>query len=67
MSYTTNSSWTHAICDACWRRRNPDRHPVRAVLGAEELRCCFCGDWTETGIFVRHAPEELRCRGHHDR
>lgn len=60
-------SWTHAICDNCWNEQNPDTVPVRlrAEYMTEEV-CCFCGTKTRNGIFIRHDPGSLRCKGVHN-
>ena len=51
--------WTHMICAACW---NATRE-TEAVEGAssEAEQCCFCGEMTTSGIWVRHDPAELSC------
>ena len=53
--------WTHSICDECWHRRDPERVPVRLTEPIVEL-CCFCGELTVSGIYVRHDPQELDCQ-----
>ena len=60
------SNWTHACCNLCWLAREGERIPVR-VRESEET-CCFCGDVTESGIFVREDPNSVRqhCPGHDD-
>lgn len=58
------SVWTHAICLVCWRLQHPDSEPViSSSLGPEV--CCFCGQLTAAGIYVRHDPAETKCRGEH--
>ena len=49
--------WRHAICDACWWKREPDREPVR-VLDCREL-CCFCGHRETDGIYVMEDPKKV--------
>lgn len=59
------SKWTHAICDNCWSETEQalnGRQPVR-VLNHDVVKCCFCGDDTKGGIFIRYAPEETLCKG----
>ena len=56
------SRWSHAICDNCWVEGNPVEYPVRLVQPVRE-RCCFCGDETESGIYVREDPKTAPCRG----
>jgi hypothetical protein len=58
------SPWTHAICLMCWARRNGDRQPV-VVVDSPSVRCCFCSDPTNAGIWVRSAPVDLLCLGAH--
>jgi len=57
--------WTHSICDNCWKKRDPDREPVRFLLPPEE-RCCFCGRLHKSGVYIRHDPKELKCGGKHE-
>ena len=61
------SDWTHPICMKCWRQKEEGRTPQRYVNDDLE-HCCFCGDVTQDGIYVRHDPTDpnLRCRGEHD-
>ena len=61
------SRWEHSICESCWKARNPDRVPHRVIgdLLCREF-CCFCGDYTNSGIYVRQSPEGLICMGIHD-
>lgn len=53
-------SWTHAICDPCWDERHPYREPVQMIDAPRET-CCFCGEPTTGGIYVRHDPRDLSC------
>jgi hypothetical protein len=59
------SEYTHSICARCWNGYYPERvfEPERDGQGALE-RCCFCGFFHKTGIYVKRAPEsaELACR-----
>jgi len=65
----------HAICAPCWTKQHPELGvPTWAAGGfltrlTERLRvdetCCFCGEVTSAGIYVRHDPYELRCQGNH--
>lgn len=62
------SKWTHYICEKCWRKREGDREPVRCkvelvMLDGQVSHCCFCGDATASGIFVREAPDKVLCKG----
>jgi hypothetical protein len=63
------SGWNHLICDDCWASREGDREPCR-VRGEAEAdgaeappapACCFCGDPTTSGIFVRFDPRAMPC------
>ncbi len=60
-------SWTHSICSKCWSKTHPHVLPV-TVIDGEERTCCFCGDTTSAGIFLRHDPSdsELMCKGEHN-
>lgn len=59
-----SGKWTHAICDECWEKKEPDREPTRLV---EEFRhkepCCYCGKSQKSGIFVRGDPTITPCNG----
>ncbi len=58
------SRWTHASCHPCYEETHPAREAV-IVLPLEEEECCFCGDMTESGIYVRWDPtsSKLQCAG----
>lgn len=51
-------TWTHSICVPCWNKREPDRPPV-TVVEKEQNICCFCGELTDSGIFVREHPSKV--------
>jgi hypothetical protein len=53
------------MCEICWLLLNPN-HPPITVRGGDPEKCCWCGNETESGIFVRYDPTELRCGGHHE-
>ena len=69
------SRWTHAICAPCWNQQHPELGLPASAAGGfltrvrEQYRvdetCCFCGEVTSAGIYVRHYPYELRCQGNH--
>ena len=59
------SKWNHSICEQCFKAREPDRTPIKVDGGEREL-CCFCGSSTTDCIYIRHDPEELRCKGVHE-
>lgn len=52
------SQWTHAQCNLCWDKANPNREPF-VINGAVLEDCCFCGEQTRSGIYVRHDPNTL--------
>lgn len=58
------SAWTHAICSRCFAQIRPARVPS-VVLGSPEEHCCFCGEKTREGIYLRWDPRETRCEGRH--
>jgi len=56
--------WTHAVCRACWRTRNPTKRPVRtSVTPRKREACCGCGGPTTSGIYVSGDPQSFRCSG----
>jgi RNase P subunit RPR2 len=58
------SKWNHSICEDCWQRLHLGRQPV--VLHekyVETQTCCYCGKEHRSGIFVREAPDSVRCVG----
>ena len=58
------SNWTHNICDDCWDKLNPDRLSSRVNEGYTE-HCCWCGKFTNSGIYLRHDPLDVpMCGGH---
>ena len=58
------SPWTHALCEACWRRIRPGQDPVRLINPPEEI-CCCCAKPTLSGIYYRADPAKLTCNGVH--
>jgi len=57
-------AWTHNICTTCWDELHPDEEPARMKKSATQT-CCFCGNRTHDGIFIRHDPVNLKCKGEH--
>lgn len=60
------SKWNHAICDSCWpsfnvRHMNLDE-PYRVIARPDEV-CCYCGEATNSGIYVREDPTLVPCNG----
>lgn len=56
--------WTHRMCDRCWdaMRRAERGEPIR--LWRDTLRpCCYCGEPTDSGIYVRAQPTTVKCQG----
>ena len=60
------SKWTHSICTPCWEFKNPNR-PATKFTDDTLQTCCFCGNGTSDGIYVRESPDLLRCEGIHDK
>lgn len=58
------SPWTHTICEDCWNEKNPERTATKMEAGASE-KCCYCSEYTRSGIYIRDDPNTLRCRGEH--
>ena len=56
--------WSHSICDDCYAMHFPYADPFRFTDPQKET-CCFCGQSTQSGIYVRHDPDTLRCHGEH--
>lgn len=60
------SRWTHRCCKPCWMhvlgRTWP---PPHVVLEDEAGPCCWCGEDTSTGIYLRQDPIKMRCQGAH--
>lgn len=57
------STWTHSICESCWRlRHGVNRMPARSISHTPRA-CCFCELPTNGGIFVREDPDhpDLYC------
>lgn len=65
------SKWNHAICGVCWLSEGPRRAmglrlPAPAPALAQDSAskpCCYCGNETTAGIFVRVAPAAMPCAG----
>lgn len=63
------SAWTHSICDPCWQKMNPERTPVRSIPAMESPtpgRCCYCGEFHNSGIYIRANPADMECNGDHE-
>lgn len=61
-----SGAWTHAQCWYCWEARNGTRTP-HVLMRPEWENCCFCGNATKAGIYVRADPAALdHCQGHDD-
>ncbi len=60
--------WSHSCCIDCWIVRQPGRIPCRVKNGEAEV-CCFCGNSTTDGVFVRENPTSpalQNCGGKHE-
>lgn len=55
-------SWTHHLCEECWRKRAGAREAVR-VVDAPDSPCCQCGAVDASGIYVRADPAFMLCQG----
>lgn len=57
MSAEPRFSWTQPCCAPCWDERNPDR-PAVTLNGPYAVweECVYCGDTTNSGIYVREDP-----------
>lgn len=55
-------NWNQVSCGPCWVRNNPGRgNPARALnadQGPSET-CSWCGEQTNSGIYVRANPNEV--------
>lgn len=56
--------WTHNICIDCWNKQKPNREPLSTTVHNNE-KCCFCGNKTNKGIYIRQDPNDkiLKCGG----
>lgn len=50
--------WTQPQCWRCWNAANPDHEPIRVMPDSSDdaERCCYCGEPTTAGIYVRADP-----------
>lgn len=60
------SEWSHSICDDCWLIKCGEegelRLPVRVKYEhRDEETCCFCGEKTMSGIYIRQDPAKMDC------
>lgn len=57
------AEWTHNMCARCWKRINPGSGPIFQIKieNRDIETCCFCGQATKAGIYVRHDPKEMNC------
>ena len=58
----SNYSWTHAICNACYGKRQAAQGwpnvPHRLVGQIVNEPCCYCDQPTQ-GIYVRQRPADV--------
>ena len=59
------SEWNHPQCDDCWDALHPDRTPIR-IIEPETEKCCWCGQYTTSGIYVRDNPKGPLRHSPHD-
>lgn len=60
------SRWTHPICETCYDKKYPGAVPFGLTIEYREVeQCCFCLGLTFAGIYVRHDPDEIMCKGEH--
>uniref|UniRef100_A0A6H1ZC26 Uncharacterized protein n=1 Tax=viral metagenome TaxID=1070528 RepID=A0A6H1ZC26_9ZZZZ len=52
-------TWTHAICEGCWIIKCMYKEPVKLINRVAET-CCFCGDSTVSGIYIREDPAKVK-------
>lgn len=52
------SEWSHPICMACWFDQRGNDVPYRVASSIKEI-CCWCGNNTFTGVYVRADPDDL--------
>lgn len=52
-------SWTQPICISCWVIKNPGRRASRLIDSDSEI-CAYCGFITESGIYVRDDPANVK-------
>lgn len=58
------STWAaHLVCDKCWSDLHPEGRTPGRLKGAERLPCCACGEWTESGIYIRAESATMLCKG----
>lgn len=50
--------WTQPICVKCWNWRNPQRK-AQPTANGELAICCYCGDATRSGIYIRVDPRTV--------
>lgn len=58
------SQWTHPQCEVCWDKQRGSRTPTRLV-DREVERCCWCGQETRSGIYVREDANSLPLHQEH--
>lgn len=57
-----SEKWDHVICSDCYAERHPGRTAHRTAGGVDLGECCFCGEETDEGIFVRADPAITNCQ-----
>jgi hypothetical protein len=68
--------WTHAICEVCWIEQNATWDEEGRLTGIgrplrfkepEIERCCFCGNPTIFGVYIRFDPQGVTYCEHRER
>lgn len=58
----TINKWTHSICQKCWDERRPEQPPAKLIKPLRRVvKCCFCFEYNQDGIFVINDPDFLGC------
>ena len=51
--------WTWPMCVDCWNERNPTKMAAQIIKSPIEI-CCECGKETQSGIYIRRNPNEVK-------
>jgi hypothetical protein len=47
------------MCDPCWDNRWQGKRTAVRLVEPENEKCCWCGQWTTSGIYVRADPDTI--------
>lgn len=76
------AEWTHRSCEHCYIGKQVEQSDpndqwveikIPVLLSQQHVAeegpgyCCFCGQPTVIGLFVRHDPERLDCSHEEDK